>query len=126
MKPNILYIEDTPDNMTLVRRILRSESYNLFEAQTGFQGIFIAETEDIDIILLDINLPDIDGYEVAQRLRNSEKAKLASVPIIAITANAMKGDAIKILGAGCDHYITKPFNITELLEKIDMYVSKVN
>jgi CheY-like chemotaxis protein len=119
MKPNILYIEDHPDNMTLVRRILCSESYNLIEAQTGFQGIHIAENQDVDVILLDINLPDIDGYEVALRLRNSEKAKLSSVPIIAVTANAMKGDAIKVLGAGCDFYISKPINIQELLEKVE-------
>jgi len=127
MTSNILYIEDHPDNMTLVRRILRSESYNLIEAQTGFQGIYIAENQDVDVILLDINLPDIDGYEVAQRLRNSEKANLSRVPIIAVTANAMRGDAIKILGAGGDHYITKPINIQELLEKIEMYTKdKVN
>jgi CheY-like chemotaxis protein len=127
MTHNILYIEDHPDNMTLVRRILRSESYNLIEAWTGFQGIYIAENQKIDVILLDINLPDIDGYEVAQRLRNSEKTNLSSVPIIAVTANAMRGNAIKILGAGCDHYITKPINIQELLEKIEMYTKdKVN
>jgi CheY-like chemotaxis protein len=119
MKPNILYIEDHPDNMTLVRRILSSESYNLIEAQTGFQGIHIAENQEVDVILLDINLPDIDGYEVALRLRNSEKTKLSSVPIIAVTANAMKGDAIKVLGAGCDYYVTKPINIQELLEKVE-------
>jgi len=127
MTSNILYIEDHPDNMTLVRRILRSESYNLIEAQTGSLGIYIAENQDVDVILLDINLPDIDGYEVAQRLRNSERANLSRVPIIAVTANAMRGDAIKILGAGCDHYITKPINIQELLEKIEMYTKdKVN
>jgi CheY-like chemotaxis protein len=127
MTANILYIEDHPDNMTLVRRILSAGSYNLIEAHTGFQGIQIAETQDVDVILLDINLPDIDGYEVAQRLRNSEKAKLSSVPIIAVTANAMRGDAIKILGAGCDHYISKPINIQELLEKVEMYTNnKVN
>ena len=119
MKPNILYIEDHPENMTLVRRILRSESYNLIEARTGLQGIYVAENQDVDVILLDINLPDIDGYEVALRLRNSEKTKLSSVPIIAVTANAMKGDAIKVLGAGCDYYVTKPINIQELLEKVE-------
>jgi len=123
MKSNILYIEDHPDNMTLVRRVLRSESYNLIEAQTGFQGINIAENQKIDVILLDINLPDIDGYEVAQRLRNSEKTNLSSVPIIAVTASAMRGDAIKILGAGFDYYITKPINMQELVEKIEMYTS---
>ena len=127
MTSNILYIEDHPDNMTLVRRILSAGSYNLIEAQTGSLGIYIAENQDVDVILLDINLPDIDGYEVAQRLRNSEKANLSRVPIIAVTANAMRGDAIKILGAGCDHYITKPINIQELLEKIEMYTKdKVN
>src|SRR5512147_2252583 len=108
MNPTILYIEDQPDNMTLIRRVLRSESYNLIEAQTGIQGLSIAEDQDVDLILLDINLPDIDGYEVAQRLRNSEKTRLSSVPIIAVTANAMKGDAIRILGAGCDQYVSKP------------------
>ncbi len=127
MTANILYIEDNPENMTLVRRILSAGSYNLIEAHTGFQGIQIAETQDVDVILLDINLPDIDGYEVAQRLRNSEKPKLASVPIIAVTANAMRGDAIKIIGAGCDHYMSKPINIQELMEKIEMYTNnKVN
>lgn len=122
MKPNILYVEDQPDNMTLIRRIFHSESYNLIEAQTGFQGIDLAENQDVDVILLDINLPDIDGYEVAQRLRNSEKKMLSNVPIIAITANAMRGDAIKILGAGFDHYISKPINIQELMDKVEMYL----
>ena len=122
MKPNILYIEDHPDNLTLVRRIFRSESFNLIEAQTGYQGIYFAENQDVDVILLDINLPDIDGYEVAQRLRNSEKKMLSSVPIIAVTANAMKGDAIKIIGAGFDHYISKPINIQELMDKVEMHI----
>lgn len=127
MKTNVLYIEDHPDNMTLMRRILRSERYNLIEAQTGFQGICIAENQDVDVILLDINLPDIDGYEVALRLRNSEKKKLSSIPIIAVTANAMRGDAIKVFGAGCDYYMTKPINIEELLEKVETYMKdKVN
>lgn len=122
MKPNILYIEDQPDNVTLVRRIFHTERYNLIEAQTGFQGIYFAENQDVDVILLDINLPDIDGYEVAQRLRNSEKKMLSNVPIIAITANAMRGDAIKILGAGFDYYISKPINIQELMDKVEMYL----
>ena len=95
--PTVLYIEDHPDNMTLVRRILQSESYTLIEAKTGLQGIFFAETEDVDLILLDINLPDIDGYEVARRLRVSKKNRLAEIPIIAVTANAMKGDHQRIL-----------------------------
>jgi CheY-like chemotaxis protein len=118
MTPTVLYIEDHPDNMTLVRRILQSESYTLIEARTGFQGLFFAENQDIDLILLDVNLPDIDGYEVARRLRASPKTALAKIPIIAVTANAMKGDAQKAFDAGCDLYISKPFNIQELIEKV--------
>ncbi len=122
--PTILYIEDHPDNMTLVRRILQSESYTLVEAKTGLQGVFFAENQDIDLILLDINLPDIDGYEVARRLRASKKTKLAEIPIIAVTANAMKGDDQKIFAAGCNFYITKPINIQELLEKVQGSIQK--
>ena len=119
MIPTVLYIEDHPDNMTLVRRILQSESYTLLEAQTGFQGIFFAENQDVDVILLDINLPDIDGYEVARRLRASKKAALAHIPIVAVTANAMKGDVQKALEAGCNLYMSKPINIQELLETVE-------
>ena len=124
MTPTVLYIEDHPDNMTLVRRILQAESYTLIEAGTGLQGILLAETEDIDVILLDVNLPDIDGYEVARRLRASTKTALAKMPIIAVTANAMKGDAQKALDAGCNFYISKPINIQELIEKVSNLVYK--
>ena len=118
MTPRVLCIEDHPDNMTLVRRILQSESYTLIEAKTGFQGLWIAEHEEVDIILLDVNLPDIDGYEIARRLRKSSNEKLANIPIIAVTANAMRGDAQKAYEAGCTLYMTKPINIMELMEKV--------
>ncbi len=118
MTPRVLCIEDHPDNMTLVRRILQSESYTLIEAKTGFQGLWIAENEEVDIILLDVNLPDIDGYEIARRLRARSKEKLATIPIIAVTANAMRGDAQKAYEAGCTLYMTKPINIQELMEKV--------
>lgn len=119
MSPTVLYIEDHPDNMTLVRRILQSESYTLIEAKTGFQGILFAETQDIDVILLDVNLPDIDGYEVARRLRQSANKDLTRTPIVALTANAMKGDAEKALSAGCNAYMSKPINIQALLEQVE-------
>src|SRR5687767_14620717 len=124
MTPTVLYIEDHPDNMTLVRRILYAESYTLIEAKTGFQGIWIAENQDVDVILLDINLPDIDGYEVARRLRTSKKTKLARIPIVAVTANAMKGDEQKIRDAGADIYISKPINIQELLHTVECLIHK--
>ena len=124
MKPNILHIEDNPDNMMLIRRILRPDSYNLIESGSGIQGLAIAESQDIDLILLDINLPDIDGYEVARRLRASPKTTLAHTPIIVVTANAMKGDAQKALAAGCNVYMSKPINIQELLDKVESFVLK--
>ncbi len=123
MSGNILYIEDNPDNMMLVRRVIQSGGYNLVEARTGLEGLAVAESQDIDLILLDINLPDIDGYEVAQRLRSSAKDSVANAPIIVLTANAMRGDAERALDAGCDIYMSKPINIFELLEKVSALLS---
>ena len=122
MAPNILYIEDNPDNTMLVRRALEARGYKLLHSITGVNGVNLAETEDISLILLDINLPDIDGYEVARRLRASPKRSLASIPIIAVTANALKGDAEKALSAGCDVYMSKPINIRELWARVEAFV----
>ena len=112
MSPNFLYIEDHPDNMTLVKRIFRPDGYNLIEAESGLQGVSIAEEQDI-------NLPDIDGYEVARRLRTSRKVDLAQTPIVAVTANAMKGDANKVNAAGCNVYMSKPISIQALMDTIE-------
>ena len=122
MVNNILYIEDNPDNMTLVKRALEARGYTLLHAANGMEGIALAETEDVGLILLDINLPDVDGYEVARLLRSSNKRELASVPIIAITANALKGDAEKALAAGCDVYMSKPINIRELWARVEAFI----
>ena len=122
MGHNILYIEDNPDNMMLVKRALESRGYTLLEAINGLAGVATAQAKEVDLILLDINLPDIDGYEVARRLRASEKPALAYTPIIAITANALKGDAEKALSAGCDVYMSKPINIRELWARVEAFV----
>ena len=122
MGHNILYIEDNPDNMLLVQRALESRGYILLKAENGIDGITQAEQNNVDLILLDINLPDIDGYEVAKRLRKSSKSELAYIPIIAVTANALKGDAERALDAGCDVYMSKPVNIRELWARIEAYV----
>ena len=122
MGHNILYVEDHPDNMMLVKRALESRGYVLLEAVNGLSGVALAEEKDVDLILLDINLPDIDGYEVARRLRASAKHNLAYVPIIAITASALKGDAEKALSAGCDVYMSKPINIRELWARVEAFV----
>ena len=123
MGNNILYIEDNPDNMVLVKRALEAHGYKLIEALNGLTGVNKAEAEEVDLILLDINLPDIDGYEVARRIRGSQKKiALAYVPIIAVTANALKGDAEKALAAGCDVYMSKPINIRELWARVEAFV----
>ncbi|MBE0670316.1 MAG: response regulator [Anaerolineales bacterium] len=126
MGSNVLYIEDNPDNMMLVKRALESRGYTLLEAPNGLTGVASAEQREVDLILLDINLPDIDGYEVARRIRASGKTALAYVPIIAITANALKGDAEKALSAGCDVYMSKPINIRELWARVEAYVPAPN
>lgn len=122
MTHNVLYIEDNPDNMILVQRALESRGYHLLKAMKGLAGVTMAESEQVDLILLDINLPDIDGYEVARRLRSSAKSELARVPIIAVTANALKGDAQKALDAGCDVYMSKPINIRELWARVAAFL----
>ena len=126
MRPNILYIEDNPDNMFLVQRALEARGYRLLKAVNGQDGVATAEKEHVDLILLDINLPDIDGYLVARLLRSSTKSDLARVPIIAITANALKGDARKALDAGCDVYMSKPINLRELWARVEAYVPSPN
>lgn len=122
MGNTILYIEDNPDNMMLVKRALEARGYVLLEAFNGFSGVSLAEEKEVDLVLLDINLPDIDGYEVARKLRSSSKTALAYVPIIAVTANALKGDAEKALSAGCDVYMSKPINIRELWARVEAFV----
>ncbi|MDQ3005008.1 MAG: response regulator [Chloroflexota bacterium] len=108
--------------MRLVQRALESRGYHLLQAKNGLLGVQMAESESVDLILLDINLPDIDGYEVARRLRSSSKRQLAITPIIAVTANALKGDAEKALEAGCDAYMSKPINIRELWARVEAFV----
>ena len=119
MAATILYVEDNPDNMTLVKRAIEAIGHVFVGAPTGTEGLQKAEELLPDLILLDINLPDIDGYEVARRLRNSGNKHLIYVPMVAITANALKGDAEKALEAGCDVYMSKPINIRELWNRVE-------
>ena len=126
MSYTILYVEDNPDNMRLVQRALGAKGYTVEGAVNGMEGLEMAEGLGPDVILLDINLPDIDGYEVARRLRQSKKVELQTVPIIAITANALKGDAEKALAAGCDVYMAKPINVRELWARVEAFLPDAN
>jgi two-component system cell cycle response regulator DivK len=120
----ILYVEDNPDNMQLIQKVLTARGYEVYGAVNGLDGVSMAEDLKPDMILLDINLPDIDGYEVARRIRKSQETSLQSVKIIAITANVLKGDAEKALVAGCDAYIPKPINIKELWARVETYLPR--
>lgn len=112
MNAKILYIEDNPLNMRLVRKILKSLQYDMVEAIDGHSGLDMVAHERPDLILVDVNLPDIDGLEVTQRLKQDRE--FAHIPIIALTANAMHGDREHCLAAGCDGYIAKPVARQEL------------
>lgn len=108
----ILYIEDNPENRMLVRRVLEAEGYRVIEAKDGIQGLGCLQSETPDLVLMDINLPEMDGYEVTTRLK--QMPLMANVPVVAITANVMKGDREKTFAAGCDGYISKPIDIDSL------------
>lgn len=122
MTHKILYIEDNPDNQQLVKRAMEARGYLFLGAPNGLQGIDLVNQEQPDVVLLDINLPDIDGYEVARRLRSMGKEYFMTVPIIAVTANALKGDAEKALAAGCNVYMSKPINIRELWARVETFL----
>lgn len=113
---SILYIEDNLENRILIKRILEAEGYEVIEADRGEAGLTIAKERSPDLILMDINLPDIDGYECTARLRGIEST--SAIPIIALTANAMEGDQEKALAAGCDGYIPKPIDVDGLPDQV--------
>lgn len=119
--PNILVIEDNPDNMTTINAILK-DKYKIFAASDGNEGLAIAESIIPDLILLDISLPEMTGLDVMKKLRANNNTR--KIPVIAITAQAMKGDKEKILEASFDEYIAKPINPEELLEEIEKLLSR--
>src|SRR6266542_638852 len=122
MAGNILYIEDNQDNLTLIKRILESRGYTLLCAMDGLTGVSMAENEEVDLILLDINLRDIDGYEVARRIRKSNKREsLPYLPIIALTANALDGYSRRAISAGCTAYMSKPIDLDEFWAYVETY-----
>ncbi|MBN1449960.1 MAG: response regulator [Anaerolineales bacterium] len=118
----ILYVEDNLDNRTLVRRILTAEGYTLIEAANATQAIEILNTTRPDLILMDINMPDMDGYSLTAKIKNTPRFE--STPIIALTANVMRGDRERSLEAGCDGYIQKPIDIDKLSDQIEHFLRR--
>ena len=116
MTKRILVVEDTDDNRKIIRDLLSSVGYELIEAVDGAEGVALAQSERPDLILMDIQLPVLDGYEATRRIRAIPE--LAAVPIIAVTSYALSGDEAKTRAAGCDGYVAKPFSPRQLLAKI--------
>jgi two-component system cell cycle response regulator DivK len=112
----ILYVEDNADNRLLVRRVLQAEGYRMIEADTAGGALELLKRQVPSLILMDINMPDIDGYTLTARLKTDPRLK--GVPIIALTANVMRGDRERTLDAGCDGYIQKPIDVDALPEQI--------
>ena len=120
MSKRILAIEDHEENRRLLSDLLTSVGYELIEALSGEEGLTAAEREMPDLILMDIQLPGIDGYEVTRRIKANPA--LRHIPIIAVTSYALSGDDVKALEAGCDAYVTKPFDPADLLAKIQTFL----
>lgn len=113
----ILVVEDNEDNLYLIRFILEKNGYEVVEAKTGFKGVEVAAEEEPDLILMDIQLPDIDGYEVTRRIRATGE----KVPIVALTSYAMVGDEQKALDAGCSGYLKKPIDPDNIIKDLKKF-----
>jgi two-component system cell cycle response regulator DivK len=118
----ILYIEDNQENRILIRRILTFEGYQVLEAGNAKEGLELLATSRPDLILMDINIPDIDGYSLTSKIRTL--SGFSDVPIIALTANVMRGDRERSLEAGCNGYIQKPVDIDLLPQQIERFIRK--
>jgi len=118
----ILYVEDNPENRLLIRRILEAEGYQVIEAENAAKALETIQKTTPDLILMDINMPDMDGYTLTAQMKTYPQ--LFDVPIIALTANVMKGDRERTLAAGCDGYIQKPVDVDDLPEQISRYLKK--
>lgn len=115
----VLYIEDNYHNRRLVRKILETRGFTVAEAEDGASGMATIERLKPPLVLMDIGLPDVDGLDLVGRIRAD--AALAHIPVIALTASAMRGDRERFLKAGCDDYLSKPIQVTELISKVELH-----
>lgn len=121
-KGTILYVEDNSDNRSLVRRVLGAEGYSVVDAINAKQAIEELENRSFDLILMDINMPDMDGYTLTAKIKGMKN--YSRIPIIAVTANVMRGDREKSLEAGCDGYIQKPIDIDAIGPQIERFITR--
>jgi two-component system cell cycle response regulator DivK len=117
----ILHIEDNFDNRLLVRRLLESDGFKVIEAENASQAHAALKASVPDLILMDINMPDIDGYTLTTEIKSD--AELKNVPVVAITANVMRGDREKVFRAGCNGYIEKPIDVDRFLDQVASFLA---
>ena len=115
--PKVLVVEDNFMNMMLVKEILEVKGYEIIEATDGAQALVMVKSERPDLVLMDINLPIMDGVAVMKALKKDESTSM--IPILALTASAMKGDAERFIGEGFDGYVAKPIDMKKLLESVE-------
>jgi two-component system cell cycle response regulator DivK len=120
-KATILYVEDNADNRLLIRRILIAYQYEVLEAANAEQAMEVLKAQKPDLILMDINMPEVDGFTLTSTIKAMPAMK--AVPIIALTANVMKGDREKSYAAGCDGYIQKPVDVDDLTTQIRQFLT---
>jgi len=118
----ILLVEDNEMNRDMLSRRLTRKNFEVITAENGNEGVAKTRTDNPDVILMDVNLPDIDGWEATRQLKKDESTQ--HIPIIALTAHAMSSDRDKSFDAGCDEYETKPVKFKQLLEKIQFVLDK--
>jgi len=120
VKTRILVVEDDDDNRVLLAKLLESQGYEVFQASDGGEAIDLAGSALPDLVLMDMGLPRVSGYDATRTIKKN--SELRKIPIIALTAFAMEQDKQKVLDAGCDGYLTKPYDIFDLLERIEEYL----
>ena len=120
MSKRILIVEDQEDNRTILRDLLSKAGFELIEAVNGEDGVALALSKRPDLILMDIQLPVMDGYEATRRIKAN--AELKAIPVIAVTSYALSGDEAKARAAGCDGYVAKPFSPRQLLATVREYL----
>jgi two-component system cell cycle response regulator DivK len=118
----ILYVEDNLENRILIRRILQAEGFHMLEAENAYQALSLIRTSSPDLILMDINMPGLDGYSLTEQLKSQPAHR--NIPIIALTANVMKGDRERTIKAGCDGYIQKPIDVDLLPFQVRTYLER--
>ncbi|MGE5462806.1 MAG: response regulator [Syntrophothermus sp.] len=121
-KTTIMYVEDNLENRILVRRILMAEDYAILEAVNAVDALNLLQNNRPDLILMDINMPDMDGYTLTAKIKSMPGFE--RVPILALTANVMRGDKEKTIEAGCDGYIQKPLDIDQLIREVERFLPR--